>query len=307
VARWESCGAFVDALTSALGSGHPPAVAATVVIAPQVSSTVPIGAAVGAAAVAEQIATEATEPELATMATAYPSPPLGSPPPKPRRRRSLVLIALGLILLLAAGGAVAWSILNQPATVSISPDTAVAGSSVVVTASHVPPNQVGEIQLWSVERIVPFRADGNGNVSITLDIPRYLAPGDHLVKVCWGGTCHADHVLHVMAPLATPSPSPSPTRSPTPSASPTPAPLVEVLTSSVKPGDNESVGGRYFPGTSAAIYFVQGTSVVGLGTTPVSSGRFVTTVRIPSTARPGAAAIRACYVGGCAYATINVV
>jgi hypothetical protein len=310
VARWESCGAFVDALTSALGSGHPPAVAATVVMAPQVSSTVPIGAAVGAAAVAEQIATEAAEPELATMATAYPSPPLGSPPPKPRRRRSLVLIALGLILLLAAGGAVAWSILNQPATVSISPDTAVAGSSVVVTASHVPPNQVGEIQLWSVERIVPFRADGNGNVSITLDIPRYLEPGDHLVKVCWGGTCHADRVLHVMAPFATPSPSPSaspsPTRSPTPSASPTPAPLVEVLTSSVKPGDSDSVGGRYFPGTAVAIYFVQGTNVVGLGTAPVSSGRFLTTVRIPSNARAGAAAIKACYTGGCAYATINV-
>ncbi|HEV2477858.1 MAG TPA: hypothetical protein VGX22_15075, partial [Candidatus Dormibacteraeota bacterium] len=122
--------------------------------------------------------------------------------------------------------------------------------------------------------------------------------------------CHADHVVHVMAPLSTPSPSPSatpsPTRSATPSASPTPAPLVEVLTSSVKPGDSETVGGRYFPGTAAAISFVQGTNVVGLGTAPVSGGRFMTTVRIPSTARPGAAAIRACYAGGCAYATINV-
>jgi len=309
VARWESCGAFVDALTSALGSSHPPAVAATMVMAPQVSSTVPIGPAVGAAAVAEQIATEEAERELVTMATAYPSPPPGSPPPKPRRRRSLALIALGLVLVLAAGGVIAWSILNQPATVSVSPNTVVVGTSVVVTASHVPPNQVGEIQLWSVERIVPFRADANGNVSITLDIPRYLEPGDHLVKVCWAGTCHADHVLHVMASLATPSPSasPSPTRSATPSASPTTAPLVEVLTSSVKAGDSESVGGRYFPGTSAAIYFVQGTNVVGLGTTPVSSGRFLATVRIPSSARAGAAAIRACYVGGCAYATINVV
>jgi protein kinase-like protein len=309
-ARWESGGAFVDALSSALKSSHAPAVAATMAMAPQVSSTVPMRAAAGAAAVAAHVAIEEPEPELATLATAYPSPPTGAPPQPHRWRSTIALIALGLILLLAAGGAVAWSVFNKPATVSVSPDTVAAGSSVVVTASHVPPNQMGEVQLWSVERIVPFRADGDGNVSITLDIPRYLEAGDHLVKLCWAGTCHADKVLHVMAPLATPSPStsasPSSTRSPTPSASPTAAPLVEVLTSSVKPGDSESVGGRYFPGTTVAIYFVQGTNVVGLGTAPVSSGRFNTTVRIPSNARAGAAAIRACYTGGCAYATINV-
>jgi hypothetical protein len=309
-ARWDSCVAFVDALSSALRSSPAPAVAATMVMTPQVASTVPIVTVAGAAAVAERAATE-TEPELATMATAYPSPPPGAAP-RPRRRRSMIaLIALGLILFLAAGGVVAWSILNKPATISVSPDTVVAGSTVVVTASNVPPNQLGEVQLWSTERIVAFRADGNGNVSITLDIPRYLEPGDHLVKVCWSGVCHADKVLHVMAALATPSPSPSasssPTHSPTPSGSPTAgAPVVEVLKSSVKPGDSESVGGRDFPGTSVAIYFVQGTSVVGLGTAQISSGGFLATVRIPSSAKAGEAAIRVCYTGGCAYATISV-
>jgi hypothetical protein len=79
-----------------------------------------------------------------------------------------------------------------------------------------------------------------------------------------------------------------------------------VLKSSVKPGDSESVGGRDFPGTSVAIYFVQGTSVVGLGTAPISSGGFLATVRIPSSAKAGEAAIRVCYTGGCAYATISV-
>jgi len=79
-----------------------------------------------------------------------------------------------------------------------------------------------------------------------------------------------------------------------------------VLKSSVKPGDSETVGGSYFPGTSVTVYFVQGSTVVGLGTAPVSGGRFVTTVRIPSSARAGAAAIRACYAGGCAYASISV-
>ena len=309
-ARWESCAAFVEALSSALKSSPAPSTAATMLMAPQVASTVPIGVAMGAAAVAERVATE-PEPEVATMATAYPSPPAGAPPRSRRRRSAMVLIALGLLLLLAAGGVVAWSLINSNATISVSPDTVVAGDTVVVTANHVPANQVGEVQLWSVERIVPFRADENGNVSITLDIPRYLEPGDHLVKVCWSGTCHADQVLHVMAPLATPSPSPSaspsPTHSPTPSVSPTgSAPLVEVLTSSVKPGDSDTVGGRYFPGSTVAIYFVQGSSVVGLGTASVSSGRFQATVRIPSSAKAGSAAIRVCYTGGCAYATIYV-
>ena len=309
-ARWESCGAFVDALSSALRSGPVPRAAATIVMAPAVASTVPIATAAGAAAVAERVATE-SEPELATMATAYPSPPSGAPPRIKRRRSTIALIALGVILVVAAGGVFAWSIINQPATVSVSPDTVMAGSTVVVTAIHVPPHQLGEVQLWSVERIVPFRADGDGNVSITLDIPRYLDPGDHLVKVCWSGACHANRVLHVMAPLASPSPSPSATPSPTHPATPpaSPAatpPVVEVLTSSVKPGDSETVGGRYFPGTTVGIYFVQGTSVVGLGTAPISSGRFTTTVRIPSTAKAGAAAIRVCYTGGCAFATINV-
>src|SRR5260370_10745513 len=113
-ARWDSCAAFVDALSSALRSGPAPAAAATMVMTPQVASTVPI-----AAAVAERVATE-PEPELATMATAYPSPPPGAPPRRSRRRSIIALIALGLILILAAGGAVAGSHPNTPAPPSLS-------------------------------------------------------------------------------------------------------------------------------------------------------------------------------------------
>jgi hypothetical protein len=306
-ARWESCGAFVDALSAAVKPGTAPVVAATMVMSPQVASTLPMGGAIGAAAVAERIAA-APGPELETMATAYPSPPPNTAP-KPRRPRSAIaLIALGLILLLAAGGVVAWSVLNRQVTISLAPDTVGPGGEVVVTASHVPPNQSGQIELWSViERRVAFRADGNGNVSVSLDIPRNLEPGEHHVKVCWNGTCHADHVLNVLTPVAISAPTPTATS--TSSASPTPAaspPLVEVLASSVKPGDSETVGGRYFPGTTVAIYFVQGTTVVGLTTATVTNGRILATVRIPSTAKPGAAAIRVCYTGGCSYATISV-
>ncbi|HKC20606.1 MAG TPA: serine/threonine-protein kinase, partial [Candidatus Dormibacteraeota bacterium] len=301
-ARWESCTAFVDALATALAPEPASAIGATIVMAPRVASTVPIAAMAGAAAVAERVVAAEPEPELETMATAYPSPPPVRPPRPGRRRSAILLVALGLVVVLAVGGAVAWSVLNPPVTLSVSPDTVVAGDTVVVTASHVPPNTVGEVQLWSIERIVAFRSDPSGNVAVTLDIPRYLDPGNHLVKICWNGTCPANAALHVTAP---PTPTPSP--SPSPSASPiTNAPLVEVLNPSVKPGASEVVGGRYFPGTSAELFFVQGTGVVGLGTSPVSAGRFNATVRIPSTAKTGAAAIRACYAGGCASASISV-
>ncbi|HET9781204.1 MAG TPA: serine/threonine-protein kinase, partial [Candidatus Dormibacteraeota bacterium] len=97
-ARWDSCSAFVDALSTALEPQPAVAVGATMVMAPQVASTVPIGAAIGAAAVAERVLV-APEAEVAPMATAYPSPP--PVPPKRRRRSAPLFIALGLILLLA--------------------------------------------------------------------------------------------------------------------------------------------------------------------------------------------------------------
>ncbi|HET9780276.1 MAG TPA: hypothetical protein VFR33_00720, partial [Candidatus Dormibacteraeota bacterium] len=195
------------------------AVGATMVMAPQVASTVPIGAAIGAAAVAERVLAE-PEAEVAPMATAYPSPP--PVPPKRRRRSAPLFIALGLILLLATGGVIAWSVFNKPVTLSVTPNTVVAGDTVVVSASHVPPNTVGEIQLWSIERTVAFRSDSSGNVSVTLDIPRFLDPGDHLIKVCWRGTCHATETIHVIAPVAFTTATPSPSSSALPGGSPTP-------------------------------------------------------------------------------------
>lgn len=310
-ARWESSTAFVDALERALAGTPVPALAQTVVMSP-VAPTVPSRRPAVVQTVAEPMAAE-PEQELASMATAFPSPPQVAPPKPGRRRVVIALIALALVLLLGIGGVIAWSLNNGPATVSVTPGTVVAGDSVVVSASHVPPNTQGEIELWSsIARRVAFRADGNGNVSVTLDIPRYLEPGDHQVEVCWRGTCHAHAVIHV-TPVVIPTPSPSPTPSaspshlPTPSSSPTAStPVVEVLQATVKPGDSETVGGRNFPGTTVSLYFAQGSTVQGMGTAAVSGGRFLTTVRIPTTARAGAAAIRVCYTGGCAFATISV-
>ncbi|HKW06529.1 MAG TPA: protein kinase [Candidatus Dormibacteraeota bacterium] len=297
-ARWATASELVESLASALKPAPVGAVAATLVMAPQVASTVPLSAAA--------VMTEPVQEETATppFTTAYPSPP-SKPPRVGPRRSTIALIALGVILVLLAATLIGLSFLtNKAVSVSVSPDTVTAGDTVVVRASHLPANQQGDVELWSdIARRVAFRADADGNVSITLDVPRDLVPGAHLIKVCWAGTCRASQTVNVNA---APVPSPSPAPSATPSGSPASAPLVEVLQPSVKPGGSESVGGRYFPGTTVAVYFVQGTTVIGLGTAQVSGGRFVTTVRIPSTAKTGSAAIRVCYTGGCAFATISV-
>jgi eukaryotic-like serine/threonine-protein kinase len=109
----------------------------------------------------------------------------------------------------------------------------------------------------------------------------------------------------VVSPAASASPSPSPIGSltPTPLSA---APAVSLLKYTVHPGDAETVGGMHFPGTSVVIYFVENKTQLKLGTAAVSGGQFVTTVRIPTTATAGPAAIRACYTGGCAFATISI-
>src|SRR5437016_3308970 len=80
-ARWGSCTAFVDALEGALkGIAPAPVVARTMVMSPQVASTMPLAAA----AVAERVA---TTPKPATVAMAFPAPTVpNAAPAKPTRR-----------------------------------------------------------------------------------------------------------------------------------------------------------------------------------------------------------------------------
>src|SRR4029077_7930582 len=96
-------------------------------------------------------------------------------------------------------------------------------------------HQAGEIQLRSRLSVFPFRADANGNVSREIVVPRDTALGDHTVKLCWSGTCHAQAALRVVdssafigppnfTPGATASPGGSPGVSPTPLPSGSPVP-----------------------------------------------------------------------------------
>jgi serine/threonine protein kinase len=307
-ARWESCAAFVDALEAALSARSSSATKRTVVFAPPMPAVTPTRAA----APSIDATTIASAPALPG-----PDPVIARHPPRVRSRRGLLyagLAAVVLILVLLLGTA-AYFIASQPTTLSVSQSTVAPGDSIVVMASHLPQNQAGNIELHSLLRTYPFRADGNGNVRGTIFLPSDIDPGDHLLRICWSGACHAETTLHVIAsvaiasPSASPSPSPTPSRSP--STSPTPAgPVITISNYYVKvTSGTETVAGLHFPpGTIATITFLQASTSTNkvMGTPLVSSnGSFSKSFIIPSSARPGAASVRACD-GSCVFATIDV-
>src|SRR6185437_5621363 len=104
----------------------------------------------------------------ATVAMAYPSPPQPpTPQPQKRDRRRLAIgLAAILVLLLLMG--VCAAVVAQATTLTVNPDRVAPGGTVHVTASKVPANQAGEIQLHSVVHTYPFQADANGQVSLDI-------------------------------------------------------------------------------------------------------------------------------------------
>ena len=292
-ARWESGTAFVRALEEALAPKPAPAVARTMVMASPVASTVRVGAAVAGAAVE---ARNADEP----VKLAYPSPP----PPvarKKSRKGLFALTAVVIVLILALAGLAIYEYLNQPVQLTLTPSTVVAGDSIVVTASHLPANQAGEIQVWSQRRVIPFHAGPGGNVAVQISIPRDLEVGAHLVMICWNGACHSQKTLQVLAPVALATPVASTSPSPAPSTSPTASPTAMLSTSqtSVPMRATIYVYGVHFSNsqTVTIALFDPASSTVTLETwsaTTTSSGGFGTSITLPATALAGNARITAC-------------
>jgi protein kinase-like protein len=255
-ARWESCAALVAGLRSALEAGPGPAIERTVVMAPPVA--------------AAPIARPKAAPADATAMMPLPAPA------KSRRRLYSILAAVVLLLLVISS--IGLIIAAGTPTLSLSSTTVSPGDTLVVTASHVPKNQLGEIQILSRLTTYAFRADGNGNVSREILVPNDTVIGDHLVKICWNGTCHAQATLHVVpfgavvitspTPGVTPGSSPTPVTSHSPSptsgtggtgtkTSPTPTPTAYVRLTSVSATLNTSVTFHYFYGGSTSIQLCQ--------------------------------------------------
>jgi hypothetical protein len=233
--RWESCMAFVNALEVALESvpvAQPAAVGA-MAMAPAVASTAPL---VRRAAPKGDRALPRTKAlREATVAVAYPAPGRAAgatavvstaEKPDSRRRISIVVAAAALVLLLIGAGVCA-ALGQKPSPVltpslSLSPSNVVTGGSFVASATNVPAGQVGEIHLQSQLHIFPFRAGSDGTVSREIALTGDVEIGNHLVSICWGGTCRAQATLTVFAPgtLPTPASSPTPGASPTPGSTP---------------------------------------------------------------------------------------
>jgi hypothetical protein len=281
--RWGSCEAFVTALASALGAKAQPRVDRTIVAAPHVGGTE---------------STELFAPPPATVASPVWPPPAEALAQKRSRRRRYVITAIAVLVLLALVIGVVGFVLAEAfkPTLSLSTSTVRGGESLTVRASNLPANQSGEIQLHSIVQKFPFTADTNGYVSVEITVPPESGVGDHVVQLCWNGTCPAETLLHVTAALPSPSPSPTPSRSP--AARPT----ITLSTNTVKIGGLLTISGRDFDaGRPATVAIYQSSTSHLLVSTPIdvrSDGTFVVTVRIPSGVTPGAAEVVACIYNG---------
>src|SRR5438034_83513 len=148
-ARWESATAFVEALAAALGAE--PSAGSTMVMAPPVISAVPLAETV----VAERVVASQRQ---SVVTLAYPSPP---PRPLEKRRSRkplLALIGVGIIAALLLTGLAGWTETHRPVTLSLSSNTVTVGDHVAVSADHLPPDQLGRVELWSPQYTFPFRA-----------------------------------------------------------------------------------------------------------------------------------------------------
>ena len=284
-ARWESCTAMVDALSAAL-THRPEPVARTMVMTPGPSMT-PFARPEAAAARAPVSYVDA-EDSSAPGAVAYPSPP---PPAVKRKSRKgrIAVVAAALILLLLIGVAGYLSTLATPAA-SLTPSTVIAGGSVLVTASHLPANQNGEIRLHSTLQAFPFHADSKGNVSQYIAVPRDAGVGDHTVQFCWASSCKLTVTLHVLEPVALVTPPTSP--SPSPSARPTPTPQLSVTLLSISATGTFTVRLQNFTvGSSAKLVVFQKDVSHFAGDVSVTSSDFRATVRTPPGVSPGLTAL----------------
>ena len=234
-ARWDSCASFVSALAEAFVLTPPVAsVDSTLRIAP------PAAVGAGAAVPATTVATPPAAPPPVAATTA-----VAMPPPRKRSRRGLLfaLLAAALVLVLIVGGVVVYAA-TRPTTLAVSPQIVRPGEHIVVTARHVPPNQAGDVQLVGTSRSVAFRANANGDVSVEMTVPAEVSGGDYILRICWGGTCHASTTLRVLPSVAfvTPGVSPSPGLTPgvSPSAGPSPRTSATPGASPTHTGSNPS-------------------------------------------------------------------
>jgi len=111
----------------------------------------------------------------------------------PRRRRTPLLAAIAALLIVALViGAVAFvRDRGEPVAGSLSPMTAQGGDTVVVSARNLPAGQNGVVRALTPARdLGSFHANRQGQVEQGVVIPGDEPAGDHIVQLCWSGSCH---------------------------------------------------------------------------------------------------------------------
>ena len=306
-ARWERCRDFVAALEKALKPA-PVEVDKTIAFAPP------------AAAVQKPIPKERKAPADATtvMAVEEPFGPIRGPDPtlphpvitrrgkvvlqrdaatRPRRWGRWIALGAIVLILLAVIGAAAFFV-NQPLSLSLSTTVVNPGDSLIVTADHLPSNQAGEIQLLSNLLVFPFSANLIGRVTRQVDIPYDIDAGDHLLRVCWNGSCPLSTFFRVngTTPVETPSPSPSPIGPPSSAATLAPTITVSPATGIVPARTLVTVDGSDFtPNHTVVIYVVESGKPTQVSTAVSGpAGNFIKKFTLPPGTPAGAAAITAC-------------
>jgi serine/threonine-protein kinase len=220
--RWPTCEAFVDALAAALSVGASRSGVVKTMRLDQLRQT-PVRELPPIVVEPEAPANLLMDPptELERTEAGGPDGEVEEKPRRPWYRDG----AIALVPLLLIAGYCGYNAVTQPA-LTLAPATAHLGDQVVVTATNVPANQAGDIQLRGTSYSFPFRSDKGGNVRETLVVPGDIPLGNIGVRICWSSSCHAESTLHVIgaaAPVtssATPSAAPSASPSPVASASP---------------------------------------------------------------------------------------
>jgi serine/threonine-protein kinase len=126
----------------------------------------------------------------------------------------------------------------SPGTLRLSVSSVTAGGTVLLSASNLPANQVGTVDIQSDPvQVDVFSADQFGNVTKQVTIPADTVPGGHLVSLCWGGTCPVTQAITVLQTPQTPTPTATPTHTPsiTATITPTHSPTHTPSTSPVVP------------------------------------------------------------------------
>jgi serine/threonine protein kinase len=165
-----------------------------------------------------------------------------------RRGRRWPWVVLGLLAVIAGvvAGYLLYQANNKPQpAVTVSNQSPKPGDSVTISASNLPPNQAGNIQIASNPVLLGnFRASGGGTATASVTIPTTTASGNHVLSLCWNGSCPVNTPLHVQAsPTPSPSPSEEPTLVPTPEPTRRPIPITPV------PGGGNPGGGNPGPAT----------------------------------------------------------